>query len=188
MVDSVHGGRDEERIQWSRQRRRKAQIRVRVERDRGCRQQVQSHGRRRQSQHGDQRHRDGRPEQDFQRVMTLRRRHVDLRIAMVNQVETPQQRNLVEEPVFPIPPKVQQQERQQQLCGERKVESRQRPRRLPLRKRINPDWYYNPGEKVADQEQTDIACPAPRNPNPLALDDANLFQQDKRKRGRQENE
>ena len=95
---------------------------MRIQRDYGCRYQIQPHCRGWQAKRADHSHHDGRAEQEFQWVVTFRRRDVDLCIAVVNQMETPQQRDLMEQTMFPVPPKVQQQERQQQLYGERKIE------------------------------------------------------------------
>ena len=93
----------------------------------------------------------------------------------------------MEQPVFPVAPKIQKQKCQQQLRYEGKPEPLQQSWWLILRKGINTDRYDESGNYVADQKQADIAGPAARRLNRLALKSAHSFQQHKKEQGREKN-
>src|SRR4051812_10795698 len=112
--------------------------------------------------------------------MPLRRRDVDCGVAVVNQVEAPQQRHPMEQAVHPITPEVQQQERQQEFDGDRQAGLRYEARRLMTRERVRADRYEDGDSEAADQEQADVARPATRGPHRLALQDAEAFEEEKR--------
>ena len=104
MVHGMLGWRDEDAAQQPIERMLEPQIGVRIQRDHGCRQQVDPYRGGRQAQCGDQGHHDDGAEDEFQRMVPFGGRDVDLRIAVMNQVYAPQQRDAMEEPVFPIAP------------------------------------------------------------------------------------
>jgi hypothetical protein len=123
-----------------------------VDRKRGRRQPEGSHDRREQQHARD----------DFERVMTLGRRDVDRGVAVMDEMQAPQQPHPVERAVLPVFPQVEQQKRQRGLRDERPFKARYQTGWAVARESEDADRQHHCSDEAADQVQPDVARPARR--------------------------
>jgi hypothetical protein len=165
MVDAVHVDRDQHRLQPAFEPLRKADVAV-LHRSR-------AEDRETVAQHDDDRnieHDHGEPidpgRQDvFDRMVAHRRRHIDIRVRVVQRVKAPEERHRMLAPVHEVTHQVEEQEPRPEAqtgVGYRPRWKGAARHHLELRAKGFSRRENNACEKEVDEPETDIPEPAPQ--------------------------